>query len=151
MHDHLLSFRIHYPNLAGLICKIKRGLDVGLCRSVESDATSIAIARRTLVVTEGITRLNLSGSQKTDVRLQPSVRAQAKSRLNVDLAGPVFPHKQLQDILNLLLNTRVARLLRRHDDMFSLDEFMLPPIVGELFELLECYKRVFMILNAQLQ
>jgi hypothetical protein len=39
--------------------------------------------------------------------------------------------------------------------LFSLDEVMLHPIVGELFELLECHKRpgthVFMILSAPLQ
>jgi hypothetical protein len=72
---------------------------------------------------------------------------------SVNLAEPMFPNEGPQDILNLLLNAGVTRFRRRHDDVLSLDELMLHPIVGEMFELLECHKRpgahVFMILSAR--
>lgn len=57
----------------------------------------------------------------------------------MNFTEPAFPHKRSENILNLLLNARVARFRRRHDDVFSLDELMLHPIVGEPFELLECH------------
>jgi hypothetical protein len=71
----------------------------------------------------------------------------------VHFSEPVFPDERPEDILNLLLNARVARFGRRHDDVLSLEELMLHPIVEEPFELLECHKRpgahVFMIQAAK--
>ena|SRR5580698_5962003 len=46
-----------------------------------------------------------------------------------------------ENILQFLLNTRMAKLWRRHDGVFSLDELMLHPVVGVLFELLEGLER----------
>jgi hypothetical protein len=141
MHDHLLSFRIDYPNFTRSIRKKEFGLEVELCCSIGVRSHFDCNGRRTLVITAGIAGFNLSVSDKTDVWLQPSVRRQPESRLNMNFAKSVFPHEWPENILNLLLNARVARFRRRHDDVFSLNELMLPPIVGELFELLECHKR----------
>ena len=44
-------------------------------------------------------------------------------------------------VLQLLLDACVTRFGRRHDGVFPLNELMFHPIVGVLFELLECHKR----------
>ena len=142
MNDHLPSFRVHHPNLIRSVGKIKFGLEVELCRSIGVRSDLDRKGRRTLVITAGIAGLDLPGSEKTNVWLQPTIRGQSESRLDMYLTEPVLQHERPENILNLLLNARMARFRRRHDDVFPFDKFMLHPIVGELFELLECHKRL---------
>ena len=85
--------------------------------------------------------MDLSRSNETDVRLEPSVGGQSEASFDSHFTKAVLLSVGAQKEQKAVLQSVVVELRWRQNDVLSRKEFVFQPIVVELLELLEGQQR----------